>query len=183
MTDIQIKYWDYIEGARHNLAYETENNRHNTATERQAANELVETNRHNVATEGIQQGALNENIRHDYATEANQRISANASMLSASAAMKNANTQRAEMKSVITKNYAQSTQATMSAYNSLQQGQYWNAKTTGQKLENEVKSASVEYDKAYAPWNSLFDLFNNAIGVASKGAGLAISGAKFGKSK
>lgn len=53
MTDIQIKYWDYVEGHRHNLAYETENNRHNSATEQQAAKELVETKRHNIVGEDV----------------------------------------------------------------------------------------------------------------------------------
>lgn len=69
MTTNQIRYWEMQEGKRHNVAQESENFRHNTATEAQAANELVETHRHNVSTETIAQGNLTETIRHNKETE------------------------------------------------------------------------------------------------------------------
>lgn len=83
MTDIQIKYWSYKEGARHNYATET-----------QARNELAETGRHNLITEGQGQQSINENVRHNQMSEQIGLIGASASMIQANAAASNAYSNR-----------------------------------------------------------------------------------------
>lgn len=70
MTDIQIKYWDFMEGRRHNLAYEGETNRHNVVSEGQGQQNLIEMNRHNETTEQQGSQGIAENIRHNKANEA-----------------------------------------------------------------------------------------------------------------
>lgn len=85
MTDIQIKYWTFKEGSRHNLA-----------TEDQWKNELHETGRHNLVTESQGQQSVNENIRHNKTSEGIESIKASASMSQAAAALKNADTNRME---------------------------------------------------------------------------------------
>lgn len=69
MTDIQVKYLNYNESVRHNLATESqaqaelaERNRSNLVNERIATESLQESIRHNTATEG-------ETYRHNVATE------------------------------------------------------------------------------------------------------------------
>lgn len=87
MTDIQVKFWANNENVRHNQATEYETNRHNVATENQAANELqetvrshkmnellthqqnLETQRHNAATELLGIQTLGETIRHNKLNE------------------------------------------------------------------------------------------------------------------
>lgn len=57
MTTNQIAYNALLENKRHNIAYETETNRHNVEVESQGRQQLFETNRHNVATEANQRYA------------------------------------------------------------------------------------------------------------------------------
>lgn len=117
MTDIQIRYWAHQENVRHNLAteqlqYETlgetaRSNRANEAISLQRnqiqqqynVGYLSELNRSNVARE-------TETHRHNVATEGIQNLQAKASMLSASAAMKQANTQERLADSTIALNVA-----------------------------------------------------------------------------
>lgn len=66
MTEIQVKYWANKESQRHNFA-----------TENQAAQELTESHRHNVTTEGINQQQVSENVRHNKVGEAQNERSLN----------------------------------------------------------------------------------------------------------
>lgn len=64
MTDIQVRYWANRETQRHNVA-----------TEKQAANELDETVRHNVRSEDINQQQVSENVRHNKVNEGQNLLS------------------------------------------------------------------------------------------------------------
>lgn len=62
MTDIQVRYWEYVEGKRHNVetegltrGYNQEIVRHNTQTEILGFQTLSETQRHNLVQEDIGQ--------------------------------------------------------------------------------------------------------------------------------
>lgn len=94
MTDIQIRYWDYKEGARHNLAtegltqqYNTEYGRHNVQTEILGFQTLDESKRHNVQTETLGFKNLEETVRHNVESENIGYIQARASSAMASASM------------------------------------------------------------------------------------------------
>lgn len=101
MTDIQVKYWTYKEGQRHNLAQEGETYRHDVASEKQAARELIETNRHSVMMEKLQHRGqtmdynikkqqLTETARHNKAQEGISQMQAMAAASQARTAAKNA---------------------------------------------------------------------------------------------
>lgn len=142
MTANQINFYNAVENRRHNIAtenethrtnryYEQETTRHNVATE-------TETNRHNVVTE-------NETARHNKVSEQigwhqaySQRISANAAMINAQAAKKNADTNRAKALSDI---------AAQSYVNSLNSSKrkYTDAQTEYQKTQNEIASKTKEH--------------------------------------
>lgn len=64
MTDIQVRYWTNKESQRHNIA-----------TENQAANELNETVRHNLSSENINQQQVSENVRHNKVNEGQNLLS------------------------------------------------------------------------------------------------------------
>lgn len=142
MTDIQVRYWDYKENQRHNQAVEGETYRHNSATEVQAANELIEVNRHNVvseqetnrhnvvtetethrhnsATEQQEKNELKETKRHNKVQESigkrqasASEIQARAATSQASTARKRANTEAAVAKSQIELNTANANLATL----------------------------------------------------------------------
>lgn len=66
MTDIQVRYWANRETQRHNVA-----------TENQAAQELTESQRHNMAAENINQQQVSENVRHNKVGEAQNQRSIN----------------------------------------------------------------------------------------------------------
>lgn len=164
MTDIQIRYWAHKENVRHNLA-----------TEQLGYAELGETIRTNKANESISlqrnqiqqqynQGYLRElnrsNVvrekethRHNVATEGFQNLQAKASMLSASAAMKQANTQAKLADSSIALNVAKAQEATKRAGLLAQQTEtekygttiaQANAKTANAKA-NSIYNNSVYY--------------------------------------
>lgn len=108
MTDIQVKYWTMKEGARHNLAMEQENYRHNVQTEIQAGRELLEAARHNSVQEklthrqqtihlNVERAKLNELSRHNRATEYVSHLQAQASAQQAAASMLQAATRRQEL--------------------------------------------------------------------------------------
>lgn len=85
------------ETARHNLAQETlgwfnanEVQRHNQVGERLGWSTLDESSRHNKATEGIQSRTVTETVRHNRATESIGRTQAQASVISANAAQRQA---------------------------------------------------------------------------------------------
>lgn len=58
MTQTQVGYWQNVES-----------NRHNVASEFQAANELAEKHRSNLMNEGLTASTINENVRHNKKTE------------------------------------------------------------------------------------------------------------------
>lgn len=64
MTEIQVKYWA-----------NQETQRHNEATEKQAAQELTETGRHNLATESTASRQVSENVRHNKVSEGQNLMS------------------------------------------------------------------------------------------------------------
>lgn len=80
MTQNQIRYQEYLESKRNNMAIldetkrsniarETENNRHNVATETNQWATLDENRRHNYVSESIGFTQAGEQARHNYATE------------------------------------------------------------------------------------------------------------------
>lgn len=157
MTDIQIKYFDYVEGKRHNIVTEGETIKHNRQTESQALNELVETRTHNRNTEGLTQQTINENVRHNLQsesigrTQANAaRLSAQAGMLSASAAMQNAATNAS--------NLINQTKLTES------QVAYNKSKTKGQDIRNAVEGYGIGIKKA----SSVISSVGNAASSVTK---------------
>lgn len=184
MTDIQIKYWDYKEGQRHNLTYETETNRHNFATEQQAARDLVEVNRHNVVSEGIdaRNASSNEhnaasnrmnaesNRMNAYSNQSNaesNRMNAysNQRMASASATQANAALRNASVKerqvavSEAMLPYEQK-KAAASASN-------YSAKTKGQNISNEISSATKKAQIASPYIGLIADVFSIGKSAAS----------------
>lgn len=99
-----MKYWDLQENKRHNLAYETETQRHNIIGERQNQVMLGENIRHNKAVESethrsnlqnekLGFATLRESARHNKAVEGIQQLQAASSAEQARAATKNAETQ------------------------------------------------------------------------------------------
>lgn len=92
MTNNQIRYQEHLETARHNVASETELNRHNVQTEKLGWSNLAELSRHNVASEGIGWAQVAELGRHNLAQESISWHQAETSRQQADAASANAHT-------------------------------------------------------------------------------------------
>lgn len=183
MTDIQVKYWGYVEDKRHNIVAEGENIRHNTQTETQARNELVETNRSNVAreTENTRHNTtteketmrnniatLSEASRHNVSTEAIGRTQASASMIQAGAAAKNADTNAIKAASDI---------------------ELTNAKKDYQMMENMVKATNLELESnaqgstyVTTPVRNITGIVGDIFGAVGKGV-QTYSGSKMKSTK
>lgn len=162
MTDIQIRYWAHVENVRHNLATEQldrdtlgETIRSNKANEsislqrnqiQQQYNVgyLKELNRSNVARE-------TETHRHNVATEGFQNLQAKASMLSASAAMKQARTQERVADSTIALNVAKAGESTK------------HAGLLAQQTETERFGSSIAESNAKTAHEKASSIYNNSV--------------------
>lgn len=168
MTDIQVKYWDLQENKRHNLAYETETNRHNVVGEQQNAIMLGENIRHNKATESETHRAnlrneelgfatLREAKRHNTATEGIQRLQAASSAEQARAATRNADIQASLASSVRMRNNSAATLDTYRAQN--------------QKTANQIQQPYAEGAKQTAYyggfWSGISGIYNSLYQAAS----------------
>lgn len=161
MTDIQIKYWSYVEGARHNYATEeqqrnelSELRRHSLITEGQGQQSINETIRHNLVGESQGQQSINEHIRHNYATEDIGYINANASMLSASAALQNAaaNTRNAATNAMVGK-----TTARLNTQNAI-----------GKHIDNTIKGAGVNIKATASIFDAVLQPASTTIDMGTK---------------
>lgn len=162
LTDIQIKYWDYVEGKRHNIAYEGETQRHNYATEHQQAQELVETVRHNTVYEGETNRHNvvyeNETKRHNVATEGIQRTQASASMMQAQASQRQAGAAERQAQ-------AASDNAVNNAIVGASTAAYNRERTQEQHYQNAVTGARNDMDISLAPASAAADYAGRVTGA------------------
>jgi hypothetical protein len=178
-----IQWYREKEANRHNLATEFELGRHNKATETETYRHNVvtetETNRHNVRTE-------DESERHNRASEANDYIrakaaqkSADASMLSASAAMQNAQTQvrLADQNILESASRIKSNEVSNSLKES--QASLVNKQAEWQGIQNYIYGgAAMENAHSYAVFKPSLDAFNDVTGAAGSLVGGFSSGFK-----
>jgi hypothetical protein len=187
MTNLQIAYWNLQETKRHNLAYEQETYRHNVATEDVAIGTLQENTRHNKASEQISWFKETEAQRHNLATEfeinrhnvvtesetqrhnkvaeANDAIKAQASMLSASAAMKQADTQAKYVDQEILESQSRIHSNEVSNAYKEKQMSLVSAQTEWQNMQNYIYGgAAKENAHSYAVMSPSLEGFSTVVG-------------------
>lgn len=171
MTDIQIKYWEYVENARHNRVSEgisqgtlDESRRHNVVTENVSLLNLSELNRHNVQTEQVawKNAASQEIIANASATQAR------ASMIQANAALMNAQSNQRQAA-------AAESQAASAAIRANAEAAYKTSQTEGQNIANVVSRTTIPAHIVSPYMDLIGTMLNNTskvLGIAGDVSGL-----------